>query len=120
MTMLSRDQILAFRGQRKKELVEVPEWDGSVYVAEMTGTERDAFEGETFKMKGKNVEANTSNIRARLAARTMVDEDGKRLFSDQDVYVLGELSAAALDRVFAVAQRINGFSQADLDELAKN
>ena len=52
---------------------------------------------------------------------TVIDpETGQRLFSEEDEYPLGAKSSAALDRIFAIAQELNGLRAADVDELAKN
>jgi hypothetical protein len=39
---------------------------------------------------------------------TLCDATGNRLFEDAEITALGRKSALALDRVFAVAQRLNG------------
>lgn len=116
---LTRDAILAAPDLPVEE-VQVPEWGGSVFVRAMTGTERDAFERESMERNGTNVTANTQNIRARLLARTIVDEHGKRLFTDEDALELGAKSAAALDRVVDVAQRLSRIRADDVEDLAKN
>lgn len=100
------------------ELVEVPEWGGDVRVRTLTGAERDAFEMAVYTMRQKAGAA--INIRALLVALCAVDDDGKRLFSERDAVQLGAKSAKALDRIFSVAQRLNGLTAADVDELAKN
>ena len=114
--MLNREAILK-TDDLPRELVKVPEWGGEVYVRTLTGTERDAFEQSMVAKKNK---PNLANVRARFAVLTICDADGKRLFTDADAEVLGSKSASALDRVFEVAQRLNGFSDADSQELAKN
>ena len=114
--MLNREAILK-TDDLPRELVQVPEWGGDVYVRTLTGTERDAFEQS---MVGKKSKMNLDNVRARFAVLTICDEAGQRLFTDDDAKVLGDKSAAALDRVFAVAQRLNGFSSEDAEDLAKN
>jgi hypothetical protein len=116
---LTKQQILDAQDLETKE-VEVPEWGGTVLVKTMTGVERDAFESSVVKGKGKNTTVNMANIRAKLVAASIVDQDGQRLFDDQDVQALGKKSAAALDRVFAVAQKLSKISQDDVEELAKN
>jgi hypothetical protein len=83
----------------------------------MTGTERDAFEQSIVEGKDKT---NLTNIRARLCAVTIVDDNGNRLFNDEDVVELGKKSAAALDRVTTVAQKLNGFRNKDIEDLGKN
>lgn len=114
MTVLTREQILTSQ-DLKKTRVPVPEWGGDVFVRMMTGTERDAFEEMIFKANGSNV-----GVRAKLAALTIIDENGQRLFTDEDVDTLGAKSAAALDRVFTEAQRLNGFTEQDIQDLEKN
>jgi hypothetical protein len=100
------------------ELVDVPEWHGKVRVRGLTGSERDDFEEGLLERRGKTREVRFTNLRAKLCALTMVDGDGKRLFTDAQVEALGRKSAAALSRVFTVAQRLSGLSDEDVDELA--
>jgi len=118
MNILSRDDILKAE-DIKVELVEVPEWGGSVHVKGMTGAERDQFESSIVQQRGKNHSVNMVNIRAKLASQTVCDESGKRLFTDADVKALGAKSAVALQRVFDIAQRLSGITSEDVDELAK-
>ncbi len=119
MALLTRDAILQAQ-DLPRVLVPVPEWGGELYVRALTGAERDAFEQSIVEQKGKNMKMNLRNIRAKLVALTAVDEEGHRLFSDDDARWLGNKSAAALDRVFEVAQRLSGLRPEDVEELAKN
>ena len=121
MSVLTRDEILA-ADDIQTEVVEVPEWAGSVIVQGLTGSERDAFEKTIISnMDGKGPpKSDLRNFRAKLAAWSIVDEDGKRVFSQADVVALGAKSAAALQRVFNVAQRLSGLSEEDIEELTKN
>lgn len=91
-----------------RELVEVPEWGGAVYVRGLTATEYDAITVSTIEGRGKNHHVNLANLRVKIVAASVVDEDGNRLFSDSDIKALGNKSAAALQRVFSVAQRLSG------------
>lgn len=115
---LSRDDILSVE-DIEVELVEVPEWGGSVFVKGMTGTERDRFETSIVQQRGKDAKINMENIRAKLAAETICDEDGVRLFSQKDIGELGKKSASALQRVFDVAQRLSGITESDVEELSE-
>jgi len=117
--ILDRDSILS-ADDMPRELVSVPEWGGDVYVRSMSGFERDAFEASLTVDKTSDKAVNMRNIRARLGALCMVGEDGQRLFSDKDVDALGRKSARALDRVFDVAQRLNGLRNEDVEEMAGN
>lgn len=120
MNLLTKDQILEAT-DLKSEPVDVPEWSGSVLVRTMTGADRDAFEESmvTIAPDGKRT-PNMTNMRAKLVAMTVVDEAGNRLFEAADVAFLARKSAAALERVFDVAQRINGMGAAAEKELEKN
>lgn len=119
MGLLSREAILGAE-DLPSEQVTVPEWGGDVRVRSLTGTERDAFEQTCYTGRGADRKENFSNLRARLVALAVVDDEGKRVFADNDVLALGRKSAAALDRVFSVAQRLNGLSPSDVRDLAGN
>lgn len=108
---------------RRTEWVDVPEWGGRVLVRSLEGLERDRYEGAMARW-GRNDKGNLAvegvsvdNLRARLAAMTIIDEDGANLFTEADVLILGHKSAAALDRVFTVAQRLSGLTDADVEAL---
>jgi len=113
---LTREQFLQ-ANDLTKELVKVPEWGGEVYVKAMTGEERDSFEAMLIMEIGEDEKVNRDNFRAKLASMTIVDEDGKLIFNENDVELLGKKNAAALQRVMKVAQRLSGIGQKDMDEL---
>lgn len=69
---------------------------------------------------GRDRKVDLTNMRARLVALSVVDEAGQRVFTDDEVDLLGAKSGAALDRVFAAAQELNGLSGADVEALTKN
>ncbi len=119
MKLLTRDAILQAEDLPTED-IEVEEWGGAVRVRALTGAERDAFEQSIVEQRGKSTRMNLRNIRAKLVALTVVDADGKRLFSDKDAELLGKKSAAALDRVFEVAQKLSGLSPEDMEELSGN
>jgi Phage tail assembly chaperone len=116
---LNRDAILKAAALRTED-VSVPEWGGSVLVREMRGRERDEWEASLTVQRGRQIVQDAENVRAKLAARCIVGEDGEQLFTQQDVAALGELSAAALDRVFTVATRLSGLGGDAVEEKAKN
>jgi hypothetical protein len=111
--VLSREAILG-ADDLAPTRVRVSEWGGVVLVRQLTAADRDAFEVSILSEQG------AVNLRARLVALVAVDEDGARLFAAEDVEALGAKSARAVDRVFSVAQKINGLGQAELEDLAGN
>lgn len=117
--LLSKEDILK-RTDLETEEVEVPEWGGTVLVRALSGTERDAYEASCMSDRGKQgMVRNLANVRAKLVVRSLVDEDGKRLFTDGDAAALGETSAAVLDRLFEVAARLSRMNDEDIEELGK-
>lgn len=119
MAMLTRDQIMAAQDYRQ-EVVAVPEWGGEVVVKGLSGRERDAFEAQMVAGRGSKSRLDLDNFRARFVAACVIDEAGQQLFFPSDVELLGAKSAAALQRVFNVGQRLSGLSDGDVEELAGN
>ena len=117
-TVLSREEILG-ADDIVTELVSVPEWGGDVYVKGMTGKERGDWEAGIVKTTDKGTIVNMQNVRAKLCAKSIVGEDGKKLFTPADIKALGEKSASALQKVFVVAQKLSGLTDDDVEELAE-
>ena len=116
MATLSKQQILD-ADDLNRELVEVTEWGGSVLLRELRGRERDAFEEDSLD-KQRNL--SMRNMRARLGAASAIDENGERLFTNNEAAELGEKSATALNKCFEVACRLSGITDADIEELEGN
>jgi hypothetical protein len=110
--VLTRDQILG-ADDLKKEEVQCPDWNGSVFVRTLTGLERDRFE-QSYDVKNPN------GVRAQIASATVCDEAGNLLFTPADIALLAAKSCRPLDRIFDVATRLNKWTKADIDELEKN
>ena len=113
--LLTREAILGVKDLVRED-VDVPEWGGPVRVQGLTAAERDDFEASLLK-DGK---LSTTNIRAKLVVRCCRDDEGNRLFCDEDADELALKSGRAVDRVFAVAQRLSGLSRSDVEELRGN
>lgn len=115
---------------RKKEDVAIEELDRLYTVREMSGTERDTFEISTFKEKdgvdkdGKPTRirtVDTKYLRARLVGLCLVDEAGARLYGDNETKVLSDtVGASAIDRLFKVAQKLNGLEGEAVEDATKN
>lgn len=121
MDFLNLDAILN-ADDIKTEEVEVPEWGGKVLVKGMSGTERDSFEASMIENAGtKNPKLKMENIRAKLLLKTVIDPETKKpLFTAAHLDQLGQKSAAAIDRIYSVAQRLSKISDEDVEELTKN
>jgi hypothetical protein len=100
--------------------------DDFVYVTQMTGHGRDEFELSHLK-KTEDKKGNTtyeqvmSDFRAKLAVATVCDEEGVLLFEPKDYILLSQnMSAAKLEKIVNVAQRLNAISEQDKEALVKN
>jgi len=118
METLTRAAILA-ADDLPREPVDMPEWGGRIWVRALTAGEREAWES---KYLGDGVSSGATPvalIRASLAAFACCDEAGKPLFSEADVPALAAKSAAAVQRVWRVAARLNGLG-AERETIEKN
>jgi len=115
--ILSRDAILT-ANDLVMEAVKVPEWGGIVFVRCMTGRERDSFEAAIDGGKGNKT--SLVDFRARFASAVVCDQEGKRLFSVNDIEALSQKSGAALDRIFDTGKRVNRIGEDEERELIAN
>jgi hypothetical protein len=121
MLTLSRDEILATT--LPSETVDVPEWGGKVILRGLTAEERDDYEQamvETSPNGEIRPKRKLHNVRASLVVRCSVDEQGERVFSDEDEGLLGNKDAAVVDRLWDVCRKLCGMSTADEEKLAED
>lgn len=109
MAVLSKNQIDAAKDS-KVVIVNVPEWGGEVGIRIVTGTERDAFETAYAEKK-------THNFRARFLAYSLCDENGIRLYDDDDIELIGKKAATVVNRLFEEAWKVNAFTNEAVEEL---
>ena len=115
--MSLKDRILAAGKMKASELHAVKVWSEDAFIRRMTGTERDAFEASIFDAAGK---MNKQMFRAKLLVKTLADDQGARLFGDDEITALSELPSDELVRLYDIAEKLNGLSKADVDALTKN
>ena len=99
--------------------VDVPSWGGQVYIRTMTGGERDGFE-QAVSDANKAGKLDIRGLKVKLVVLTLCDENGARLFSESDTAALLAKSSKALNSLFIAAQKINGLTESDVEELAGN
>lgn len=114
--ILTKDEIFG-ADDLKREKVDVPEWNGSVWVRALSGRERDKLETSIIGEDGKR---RYDNLRAKLVVLSVVDEEGNRLFAFEDADEVGKKSARAIDRIFTVAQKLSGITPDDVEAMTKN
>ena len=122
---LNREALLQ-KDDLKIEKVELSR--GFVFVREMTGHEKDIWEQSMLKQKpsgdkNRAVEYETTleDFRAKLAVVTVCDEGGTLLFEPKDVKNLNKvMSASNMEKIVAVAQRINAITEQEKETILKN
>lgn len=118
MKSLSRDEILQ-ADDLPIEVVDVPEWKGTVHLRALSGTERDEFEQLCQDRKSAK-HFDIRGVKIRLVVLSLCDEAGKCLFGESDISKLQAKSAAAIDILFDIAQRLSGLKDEDVKELSEN
>jgi len=100
MGILGREVILGIGRQR--EIVKVPEWGGEVILQTLSLAER--LEWEAWR---ETQPKDADNDLTGLLAFTLIDDQGKRLLSVDDIPELSAKSAAVVLRLSKVAGRLN-------------
>ena len=111
---LTREQI--FRSSDlKKETIHVPEWDGELYIQELSGRARMNYE---IAIQGDYVTG--TQVMTELIALSCVDMGGDLLFQKFDIDKVADKSMNVLLRLFDACRKINGLDQASIDNAIKN
>ncbi len=119
MAFLTRDQIVEV-DDTEYAVVECPEWGGDVRLKSIKGSQRDSYEQSLILERGGNRSVNLRNARAKLIVLCAVDEQGRLLFTPDDLNVLGRKNARPLDRLFDACQKLAGLSTDDVEKLTEN
>lgn len=118
-----REQILGTR-REKVQSVTVGGDVGFAYVRRLTAAERDAFEMTRFTVEGSGRKStqkiDLSNDRGQLLCRALSDENGVRLFTDDDAQELGKLPADLADQLYDAAMLLSGLKKEEGEGEEKN
>ena len=110
---MSKYQTLdAFRSNFGSDPVEVEIQLGkdapfSIYLKPLTSRDRDNFEASVVGIGG---ERDLHNLRARLVAKCLCDEEGKPIGSEDEI---GDLRADFVGAVFDEVRKLNGMDDGD-------
>lgn len=110
-----RDLILA-SVDRKLEPLEVPEWNVTVYLRELSAEQVSRY--RSIAVGAVNAQTREvidpvalMNVGAQVVVWGLCDADGKRLFSDADLVALGEKNANVIDRLSTQILRLSGLGR---------
>ena len=124
MTLLNFDDIVASQDKEYQD-VDVPEWGGTVRIATMSGEDRDRWELSMMQADDNSERGFKLNFdaysRVRLVAMCLVDDNFNRIFvTKEQIEKLSQKSGKVMDLLYDVAQRVNGITESDIDDLEKN
>lgn len=111
---LSKEAYLA-RGKRR--VVHVQLIDGEGFVCSLSESERTAIE-LTIGIENK-AGSYASNFRRRLLVKAICDEQGNRLFKDEEEDAIGGMDAADALALFSAAWKLAAFTREEVDQLEK-
>lgn len=129
--MAAKNKGLTLRDQIREcndidfELVECPEWKCTIEMRSPTSEETSELE-EWAAAHAQSDEETPDPKRFRgmkekyIVACAFNPEDGKQLFSEADMEWLKDKSGKVIERLWVVAQRLVGLTEAEADELGKN
>ena len=109
---LTREQILNAKDNIIEE-VEVPEWGGSVFLRSIGATSKERIGQRVFRSDG--TARNMVGFRAAICAEGIVDENGIRIFSQNDVEILGEKSDEVLERLSGLIRKLSKMDPVDIE-----
>lgn len=100
----------ALRAARNTDLtaVDVPEWGEKVYIRKLTVGDQLALESET---------DSTALLGIKVLLHAIVDENGERRLSDEDLPLLLEQPVTTLIPLLMESAKQNGQTKADLEEM---
>jgi hypothetical protein len=113
MGTLSREQILA-ANDRKTDVVDIPEWGGSVKIRSMSGAQAEEFK----KLSDDDALSEVQTL-IKVISMSALDDEGKQLFTDADLEALADKSISVLNTVAEACMAVNGFVEEEVVEELK-
>lgn len=84
----------------------VPEWGIDVLIGVMSGTARGEFDEMLAKVHKEGM-TNIGHLRVNLLVRTLLNEDGTRIFTNDHADILAAKSSLVIDRLYDIADGLN-------------
>ncbi len=107
--MRPADQIL-HRDRGKPVLIDVPEWPVAVYARKLSAQDQiELSDGSDAK-----------ELPFKIILHCVVDENGERVFSDEDEPILRDEEFPVVMRVFGFVAKLNGLSSKELEDAMAN
>jgi hypothetical protein len=108
MKMLTKADINT-SDDRKKEVFEVPEWGGAVYISEITGLDRAAIVEKHGQLKEAGQTQQAFAMQDAMLTMALTDQNGDPLYTAEELPVLKKRNGNVLERIVKRAMEVNGF-----------
>jgi hypothetical protein len=121
--VLGREALLSASKNLKKELVEVPELGGSIYIRELSGKQLFQYNERIESLQKVTPELTPSSsleLVSLLVSLSACDEAGNLLFTEEDVKELSNNSFSVLMRLMKKALELSGINPKAIGEVADN
>lgn len=121
--VLSRSDFLSASANLKRELVEVDELGGAVYLRELSAKQILEYNERIKRLQADGASLTPSasvDLMAALISMTACDEDGALLFTEADVQALAENNINLLITLSAKALEVSGMNTAAVVEVTEN
>ena len=132
---IDKAKLVAMAGdasKRCREVGPVPEWGDTAYIRRLSGNDRDAWDlfqvGSAYteedekagRGKEGRLRSSTRGIRAFLVCLGLCDENGERMFQDNEASFVGLFDGEAVDYLYDQIREYNGLGVKSQEELSKN
>jgi len=107
--MSVRDKILAIQEDTPSEVVSVPEWDVEVLVRGFSLGAKDDFMASIIDPETRKPNVKAFNV-GILVGTSYDPESGAKLFTEADIPLLKQRSAAAVQRLVDAGTRLSGLT----------
>ena len=117
--MLTRDQILSLKDLPEK-VIDVPEWGGAVRIRSLTLPERFRWLKLQAAQPEGDYEAVLTKASLPMITWSVIDEEGKPLFTEADIGELGRRHPDAIQFVAGEILKLSGLGRDSVEEAEKN
>jgi hypothetical protein len=112
---ITSDELLSIEDLRKPTKLHVKAWKRDVYILDPTAEMLRDWEAYCSLPADRR-----GDIRARLVVKLVCDEDGNRVFRDDQIVAVGKKSAAAIKEISEFCAERMRITDKDIEEYEKN
>jgi hypothetical protein len=93
---------------------------GQIYVRSLSGVMRARVADSYRDSDGQSIEDAHKRVQCYIVAHVLVDENGDRIFGDEDIDVISNLDAGVLDQISQAGIAASGMGVKSVEQAEKN